>query len=128
MYGNNALNVYKNNSVNYASKEQLLLMLVDGAVKFSKIAREGLVEKDIKKSHENLIKAQNIFTELMISLDQNAGEWAKQMYRVYEFIKTRLFEINLKKDVNMMDELMPVIEDVRNTWHEAHEAARGIKN
>lgn len=124
MYGNNALNVYKNNSVNYASKEQLLLMLVDGAVKFSKIAREGLVEKDIKKSHENLIKAQNIFTELMISLDQNAGEWAKQMYRVYEFIKTRLFEINLKKDVNMMDELMPVIEDVRNTWHEAHELSK----
>lgn len=124
MYGNNALNVYKNNSVNYASKEQLLLMLVDGAVKFSKIAREGLVEKDIKKSHENLIKAQNIFTELMISLDQNAGEWAKQMYRVYEFIKTRLFEINLKKDVNMMDELMPVIEDVRNTWHEAHEISK----
>ena len=124
MYGNNALNVYKNNSVNYASKEQLLLMLVDGAVKFSKIAREALIEKDIKKSHENLIKAQNIFTELMISLDQNAGEWAKQMYRVYEFIKTRLFEINLKKDVNMLDELMPVIEDVRNTWHEAHEMSK----
>ena len=124
MYGNNAFNVYKNNSVNYASKEQLLLMLVDGAVKFSKIAREGLIEKDIRKSHENLIKAQNIFTELMISLDQNAGEWAKQMYRVYDFIKTRLFEINLKKDVNMMDELMPVIEDVRNTWHEAHEISK----
>lgn len=124
MYGNNAFNVYKNNSVNYASKEQLLLMLVDGAVKFSKIAREGLIEKDIRKSHENLIKAQNIFTELMISLDQNAGEWAKQMYRVYEFIKTRLFEINLKKDVNMLDELMPVIEDVRNTWHEAHEMSK----
>ena len=128
MYGNNAFNVYKNNSVNYASKEQLLLMLVDGAVRFSKIAREALAEKDIKKSHENLVKVQDIFTELMVSLDQNAGEWAKQMYRVYEFIKTRLFEINLKKDVNMLDELMPVIEDVRNTWHEAHEAARGIKN
>ena len=46
------------------------------------------------------------------------------MYRVYEFIKTRLFEINLKKDVNMLDELMPVIEDVRNTWHEAHEMSK----
>ena len=49
MYGNNAFNVYKNNSVNYASKDQLLLMLVDGAVKFSKIAREGLENKDINK-------------------------------------------------------------------------------
>ncbi|NSB32901.1 flagellin-specific chaperone FliS [Clostridium saccharoperbutylacetonicum] len=33
----NAYNVYKSNSVNYASKEQLLLMLVEGAVKFAKI-------------------------------------------------------------------------------------------
>ena len=36
MYGNNALNAYKNNSVNHASKQQLLLMLVDGAVRFAK--------------------------------------------------------------------------------------------
>ena len=35
----NGYNVYKNNSVNYASKEQLLLMLVEGAVKFCKIAK-----------------------------------------------------------------------------------------
>ncbi|MDZ7548788.1 flagellar export chaperone FliS, partial [Clostridium perfringens] len=102
MYGNNALNVYKNNSVNYASKEQLLLMLVDGAVKFSKIARESLANKDIKKSHENLVKVQDIFTELMVSLDQNAGEWARQIYKVYEFIKTKLVEINLKKDTQAM--------------------------
>lgn len=127
MYGNNALNVYKNNSVNYASKEQLLLMLVDGAVRFARVAREGLEEKDIPKSHENLVKVQDIFTELMVSLDQNAGDWAKQIYQVYDFIKTRLFEINLKKDVKMMDELMPVIESVRTTWHEAYEVSKRMK-
>ena len=128
MYGNNALNAYKNKSVNHASKDQLLLMLVDGAVRFSRIAREALASKDIKKSHENLVKVQDIFTELMISLDQNSGEWAKQMYQVYDFIKTRLFEINIKKDVAMMDELIPVIEEVRNTWHEAYEISKRIKN
>lgn len=127
MYGNNALNVYKNNSVNYASKEQLLLMLVDGAVKFAKIAREGLEEKNISKSHENLIKVQNIFTELMVSLDKSSGEWAREIYKVYEFIKNRLFEINLKKDVNMMDELMPVIESIRDTWHEAYEISKKFR-
>lgn len=127
MYGNNAFNVYKNNSVNYASKEQLLLMLVDGAVKFAKVAREALAEKDIRKSHENLVKIQDIFTELMVSLDQNAGDWARQIYQVYDFIKTRLFEINLKKDVTMMDELMPVIENIRDTWYEAYEISKKMK-
>ncbi len=127
MYGNNAFNVYKNNSVNYASKEQLLLMLVDGAVKFAKIAREALAEKDIRKSHENLVKVQDIFTELMVSLDQSSGDWAKEIYQVYDFIKTRLFEINLKKDVNMMEELMPVIESIRDTWYEAYEVSKRMK-
>ena len=127
MYGNNALNAYKNNSVNYASKEQLLLMLVDGAVKFSKIARQALEDKNIIESHKNLVKVQDIFTELMITIDQNAGEWARQIYRVYDFIKNSLVEINLKKDLKAMDELMPVIEGIRDTWHEAYDKSKGIK-
>ncbi|HAR84350.1 MAG TPA: flagellar export chaperone FliS, partial [Clostridium sp.] len=90
--GANAYNAYKNNSVNYASKEQLLLMLLDGAVKFTKMARQAISDKDIKKSHENLVKTQDIFTELMITLDQNAGEWAVNMYKIYDFIKEKLFE------------------------------------
>lgn len=128
MYNNNALNAYKNNSVNYASKEQLLLMLVDGAVRFSKVAKEALENKNIQKSHENLVKVQDIFTELMVTLDRNAGDWAIQLYNVYDFIKTRLFEINLKKDAKMMEELMPVIESVRDTWHEAYEISKKMKS
>lgn len=123
--GANAYNAYKNNSVNYASKEQLLLMLLDGAVKFAKMARQAILDKDIKKSHENLVKTQDIFTELMITLDQNAGEWAANMYKIYDFIKEKLFQANLKKDVKILDEVMPLIEEVRDTWQEAYEVSKG---
>ena len=61
MYSN-GYNAYKNNSVNYASKEQLLLMLLDGAVKFSKIGRQAIVEKDIKRAHDCITRTQDIFT------------------------------------------------------------------
>ncbi len=123
--GANAYNAYKSNSVNYASKEQLLLMLLDGAVKFAKMARQAMLDKDVKSSHENLVKTQDIFTELMITLDQNAGEWAVNMYKIYEFIKERLFQANIKKDVKIIDEVMPLIEEVRNTWQEAYEVSKG---
>ncbi|WP_346877354.1 MULTISPECIES: flagellar export chaperone FliS [unclassified Clostridium] len=123
--GANAYNAYKSNSVNYASKEQLLLMLLDGAVKFAKMARQAILDKDVKGSHENLVKTQDIFTELMITLDQNAGEWAVNMYKIYEFIKERLFQANIKKDVKIIDEVMPLIEEVRNTWQEAYEVSKG---
>ncbi|WP_055668145.1 flagellar export chaperone FliS [Desnuesiella massiliensis] len=125
MYASNAYNAYKNNSVNYASKEQLLLMLVDGAVKFSKIGRQAILEKDVKKAHENIVKTQDIFIELMATLDINqAGPWGKQLMSVYEFINYNLVQVNLKKDIKKLDELIPVIEEVRDTWHEAYKLSK----
>lgn len=128
MYANNAYNAYKTNSVNYASKEQLLLMVVDGAVKFSKIAKQGIEEKDIKKAHENIIKTQNIFYELMATLDvEKGGEWAENLMKIYDFIVQRLLEANIKKDVKIMDEIIPIIEDIRDTWHEAYKISKNAK-
>ncbi len=96
-YGN-AFNTYKNNSVNFASKDQLLLMLVDGAAKFSKIGRQAILDKDVKKAHENIVKTQNIFYELMATLDvAKGGEWAESLMKVYEFITRRLTDANIKK-------------------------------
>lgn len=123
MYSN-GYNVYKNNSVNYASKEQLLLMLVDGSVKFSKRAEIALKEKNIKVSHENLIKTQDIFLELMSSLDRSAGDWANQLFKVYQFINDKLVEANLKKDVQVLQEILPLIEDIRSLWYEVYEKVK----
>lgn len=117
----NAYNTYKNNSVNYASKEQLLLMLLDGAVKYSKLGRQAIIDNDIQKKHDNIIRTQDIFYELMISLDRNAGgEWVENLYAVYEFINHKLTEANMKKDVKIMDEVIPLIEEVRELWNEAY--------
>ncbi|MFD3157520.1 flagellar export chaperone FliS [Haloimpatiens sp. FM7330] len=127
MYGSQAkaYNVYKNNSINFASKEQLLLMLVDGAVKFSKIGRQAIVDKNIPKSHENIVKTQDIFYELMATLDVNkGGEWAKQLMSIYEFIVRTLADANIKKDVKIMDEAISLIEQVKDTWHEAYKVSK----
>ena len=123
MYSN-GYNAYKNNSVNYASKEQLLLMLLDGAVKFSKIGRQAIVDKDIKRAHDSITRTQDIFTELRVSLDQNAGEWAVQMFNIYGFINEKLFEANIKKDEKIMDEVIPLIEEVRDIWYAAEKKAK----
>lgn len=123
MYSN-GYNVYKNNSVNYASKEQLLLMLVEGAVKFCKIARQAIVDKDIKKAHDALVRTQDIFSELMVSLDVSVGEWAVQLLRVYTFIKDRLIEANMTKNLEIIDEILPLIEDINETWKEAYKRAK----
>jgi flagellar protein FliS len=126
-YGN-AFNTYKSNSVNFASKDQLLLMLVDGAAKFSKIGRQAILDKDVKKAHENIVKTQNIFYELMATMDvTKGGEWAEGLMKVYEFIARRLADANIKKSEEIMNEVIPLIEDVRDTWNEAYKVSKGGK-
>lgn len=130
MYGAhaNAYNAYKTNSINFASKEQLLLMIVEGAVRFSKIGRQAILDKDIKKAHENIIKTQDIFCELIVTLDVNTGgEWAKNLQCVYQFIIDKLVEANLKKDEKIMDEVIPLIEDIKDMWNEAYKISKGVK-
>jgi len=126
-YGN-AFNTYKSNSVNFASKDQLLMMLVDGAAKFSKIGRQAIIDKDVKKAHENIVKTQNIFYELMATMDiSKGGQWVESLMQVYEFIVRRLADANIKKSEDIMNEIIPLIEDVRDTWNEAYKVSKSGK-
>ena len=116
----NGYNVYKTNSVNYASKEQMLLMLVDGAVKFTKIGRQAILDKDIQKAHNSLMRVQDIFTELIVSLDVDKAEWVKPLRDIYFFVNEKLAEANMAKDVKKVDEVLGLIEDIRDMWNEAY--------
>lgn len=118
MYTTNPYNAYKQNSVNTASKEQLLLMLLDGAVKYTKIAKLAIKEKNIERAHKELIRVQDIFLELMITMDKDSGDYMEELYKVYEFIKNELGQANIKKDTQIIDNILPVIEEVRDMWYE----------
>ena len=57
-------------------------------------------------------------------MDQNVGEWAVQMFNIYGFINEKLFEANIKKDEKIMDEVIPLIEEVRDIWYAAEKKAK----
>ena len=117
MYTANPYNIYKQNSVNMASSQQLLLMLLDGAVKYTKIARIAILKKDIPRAHKELVRVQDIFLELMITMDKNT-KYMEDLYNVYDFIKNELAKANMKKDVQIIDEVLPLIEEIRDMWYE----------
>lgn len=117
MYTANPYNIYKQNSVNMASSQQLLLMLLDGAVKYTKIARMAILNKDIPRAHKELVRVQDIFLELMITMDKNT-KYMEDLYNLYDFIKNELAKANIKKDITIIDNTLPLIEEIRDMWYE----------
>ncbi|MCC0783686.1 flagellar export chaperone FliS [Clostridioides sp. ES-S-0108-01] len=110
--------------LNKLSQEELLLILLDGAVESMKIAKIAIIDGDRQKSHKELIRVQDIFTELMLTLDQNAGEWAKDMYNVYDFIRHELSKANITNDIKIIDEVLPIIQQIRTVWYEVDNKSR----
>lgn len=127
MYAANPYNVYKQNSINTSSKESLLLKLVDATVRCTKLARQAIVDKDIHTAHKELTRVQDIYTELMATLNMDGGSFTKDLYNLYAFIKERLSIANIKKDVSVIDEILPIIEEIRDMWHEANKIAASAK-
>nr|WP_302967202.1 flagellar export chaperone FliS [uncultured Romboutsia sp.] len=117
MYTANPYNIYKQNSVNMASSQQLLLMLLDGAVKYTKIARMAILNKDIARAHKELVRVQDIFLELMITMDKNT-KYMEDLYNIYDFIKNELVKANIKKDITIIDNTLSLIEEIRDMWYE----------
>ena len=126
MYTANPYNIYKQNSVNMASSQQLLLMLLDGAVKYTKIARMAILNKDIARAHKELVRVQDIFLELMITMDKNT-EYMEDLYNLYDFIKKELAKAKMKKDVQTIEEVLPLIEEIRDMWYEVDKKIKSGK-
>jgi flagellar protein FliS len=116
---------YKKHQIETASPEEVLIMLYDGAIRFLNIAKKAIADKDIEKSHHQLIKAQNIILEFMNSLDMEiGGEIAVNLFRLYEYLHYRLVQANIKKDVAMIDEVLDHLRSLKATWEEAILIAR----
>ena len=124
----NQANTYLEQQVRSASQEELLIMLYDGAIRFLMLAKLGLEEKNIEKFHNNNIKAQNIISEFMSTLDMEmGGEVAKNLFKLYEYLHFRLVQSNLKKNVSMLNEVLTHLRDLKKTWEKAIVIARAEK-
>lgn len=108
---------YKNSKVLTASPAELTLMLYDGAIKFCNIAKDAIDNKDIQKAHENIIKAQKIIDYLRQTLDMKYPV-AQDFENIYSYLSQRLIEANIKKDNEILEEMLTHLRSVRDNWKE----------
>jgi len=114
---------YKAQSVQTASPGKLVLMLFDGCLRFTLAASKAFDEEEFTKRNEdinnNLIRAQNIVTELQSSLDMSVpGDLPGTLFRLYDFVMHKLQQANLKKEREPIAEAEKIINELRDAWAE----------
>lgn len=115
---NNPYAKYREQAINTATPEELTLMLYDGCIKFINISKVAIEEKNIELANSNIQKAQNIISELMVTLNMDV-EVSKNLMALYDYYNRRLVEANIKKDSDILEEVKVFITELRDTWKEA---------
>ncbi|MEK4027944.1 flagellar export chaperone FliS [Pseudobacillus sp. FSL P4-0506] len=123
---NNPYKSYQNNSVTTASPGELTLMLYNGCIKFIHQAKQALEDKNYHEKNINIQKAQSIVQELMVTLNMDY-EIANNMMSLYDYMKRRLIEANIKNDGAILLEVEELATEFRDTWKQVIQINRQQK-
>ena len=117
----NKLNAYRETHIKTASQGQIIIMLYDEAIRQLDKA-VGLL-KDGSRRYDQvnsaIIRAQDMVTELMVSLDfDKGGDIAQGLFSLYMFFNQHMMEANLKKDARMLGTVRGHLNELRGAWNQ----------
>jgi flagellar protein FliS len=102
------------------SKEEILLMLYEGALISLKIARRGIKEKNLKLKGEQISKVLAILTELDCALDRENGmDLANKLSTLYGYMMNQLTTANIKNDSEALEEVEQLMGELYEAFKEA---------
>jgi flagellar protein FliS len=113
-------NEYWRNQFLSASRERLLVMTYDGALRFLRSAASAMEQRDLEAQHLNITKAQAIVLELLCSLDHSVNsQLAGNLDRLYRYVYDRLTEANVHDRMEALREAERLLSELREAWAEA---------
>lgn len=119
---------YLKTQIQTASREQLVLMLYDGAIRFGEQAKERIATQDWEGAHTLLIRSQNIVLELLYALDRKAGgALADNLASLYTYCYHRLVEANIHHSAAKIDECNGILRGLRDAWNQAMQSLKKAK-
>ncbi len=121
-------NPYLENMVKTASPAKIVQLLYEKAIEHLNESEKLLEEGNYVQFSEKVGKAQDIITELNLSLDmEKGGEIAKNLRALYTYMYRELVEAVLKKDKAKLLEVRGMLSDLLETWKEATKKAAAPK-
>ena len=119
MYRNGFQN-YNRARVDTADPKRLVILCYEEMISQIKMAKQRCVEKDYEGKSKALLKAQDIVCELQCALDfEKGGVIATNLDSLYNYLKTRMVQADMGKDLAAMDEVEGVLSELKSAWEEA---------
>lgn len=118
---------YKKTSVNTMTKGELLLLLFDEVIKKLNQSKILMENKDFEQANVYIGKCSKIFNHLIVSLDDNY-ELSKELKEMYLFFNREIIKSLSTRNTKSIDDILPLIKDLRTTWAEADKIARVTKS
>jgi len=128
----NRLNAYRETHIKTASQGKLIIMLYDESLRQLDTAIHLLKDntREYDKVNSAILRAQDMVTELMVSLDfEKGGDIAQGLYSLYMFFNQHMMQANMKKDVDMLSTVRGQLNELRTAWDQViNKAQNGGQN
>lgn len=123
----NAYQESKRYAIESLSKEEVVIKLFEEAEKQVKMGII-LIEKDsYAKAYNCIAKAQKVISSLNLSLDMQYPI-SVELNEMYSFIFAKLGEANASRDIQLMQSLLGLIVDLKDSFKEAEKISNPAKS
>lgn len=113
---------YQQMHVSTASPMELVMMLYNEAIQALDMAEAAFEIKDpsrIEQIGNHLLHAQDVITELAVSLDmEKGGEIAQHLHRLYDFMVVHLSRADVLKEIKGIRDVRKMLGDLKESWAE----------
>jgi len=115
---NSPIQQYKEQSINTMSKGEQLITLFDEALKNLHYGSIMIKSGDFVTSAKCTLKCKNIFSYLSAILDRQYPV-SDNLNELYNFFNQQIRKAEISRDAGSLDELVPLVENMRDTWVQA---------
>ncbi|SDN39670.1 flagellar export chaperone FliS [Alkalicoccus daliensis] len=108
-----------NEALHKKSPQELTSLLYEALLERLEEAGEAMQAGDMWKANEKFQKANDILTRLGAGINYEAGIIADQLDTLYNYLSDQLVQVNYKKDIKMLEEVIKLIQSIMAAWREA---------
>ena len=109
---------YLESKVLTAPPHRLHLLLLEGAIRFSRQSQEALARDDQVAAASSLLRVMEIVGELLAGIRANKSELNSRLAELYWYLFRRVTEAKIYSDAQALAEAIRLLEFERETWQQ----------